>query len=227
VQTSNDPVGRPPVTPPGRSRRLRAEKAVLFDLCGVLLAIPDTDDRVAIERAAGLSGTAFWDAYWAEREAYDTGLAGTEYWQRVSDRLGRPIPDVSAVIEADVASSARPDQGMITLVKDLMKRPVRLGLLSNITPDLLRRVEREQAWVGGFDAVTWSCDYRVAKPDPRAFTVAQRHLDMPFEDILFVDDNASNIAAAAALGMQTHLFHGRAELEPVLRDHYETSTELT
>ena len=201
-------------------------KAVLFDLCGVLLYAQDDAGRAAIEAAAGCSGPAFWEAYWTERPGYDTGLDGASYWARVAARIGRPIADVAATIEADVTSCARLDPGMAALARKLLDGGVRLGLLSNITPDMLRRVEAEQPWLEEFDAVVWSCFYRSAKPDPMSFRLAQRHLGVPYDSILFVDDNPANIVAAGALGMRTHLFDGRAGLEAVLATHPLVSKAL-
>lgn len=195
-------------------------KAVLFDLCGVLLIKQDEAGRAAIERAAGYAGAGFWEAYRAERVAYDSGISAAEYWTRVQRRLGFRIADVDSVIAADVDSCAQPDPEMVALVTDLLGGPVPFGILSNITVDMVQRVEREQSWLAGFDTVVWSCQHGVTKPDARAFRIAQRLLGVPFDEILFIDDDLRNIEAAAALGMATHHFNGLPGLLLALSEHH-------
>lgn len=198
----------------------RGVRAVLFDLCGVLLIKQDAAGRASIEQAAGCSGPEFWDAYWAERPDYDAGIAAPIYWARVQRRLGRRIADLKATIAADVDASAHPDDTMVAAVSELLGGPTRFGILSNITPDMAVRVEREQPWLAGFDAVVWSCEHRVTKPEPAAFRVAQQQLGVPAEQILFVDDDLHNIKAAAAFGMLTHHFDGLPGLLLKLSEHH-------
>lgn len=98
-------------------------KAILFDLCGVLLVKRAEAGLRTIETATGWSGNSFWEAYWAERVSYDAGCPGQEYWERVSRRLGRPLLDPAAAIEADVTSCAAPDHRMIALVGEFRRLP--------------------------------------------------------------------------------------------------------
>ncbi|WP_370073185.1 HAD-IA family hydrolase [Novosphingobium sp. THN1] len=49
---------------------------------------------------------------------------------------------------------------------------------------------------------------RLAKPDPAIFHLAARRFGRPPETMLFIDDNAANIATAKALGWQVHHFVG-------------------
>ena len=59
---------------------------------------------------------------------------------------------------------------------------------------------------------------RLAKPDPAIFHLAVQRFGRAPERMLFIDDNAANIASAAALGWQVHHFTRGAEaLEADLR----------
>ena len=44
------------------------------------------------------------------------------------------------------------------------------------------------------------------KPDPAIFRILLRRYRLAAEETLFIDDNAHNVAAAAALGFVTHHF---------------------
>ena len=48
----------------------------------------------------------------------------------------------------------------------------------------------------------------VIKPDPRIYEMVEQDCGIAPEALLFTDDKAENIAAAAARGWRTHLFDG-------------------
>ena len=54
---------------------------------------------------------------------------------------------------------------------------------------------------------------KLAKPDPAIFELAADRFGYDPQDMLFIDDNASNIAAAGKLGWQVHQFESAATLE--------------
>ena len=60
---------------------------------------------------------------------------------------------------------------------------------------------------GCFDRVFLSYEMQLAKPDPKIFTEVLRQAGIAAHETLFIDDNADNIAAAAALGIAT--FHNQ------------------
>jgi 2-haloacid dehalogenase len=64
-----------------------------------------------------------------------------------------------------------------------------------------------------FDDIVVSGVERLAKPDPALFELAARRFGHAPETMLFVDDNADNIASAAACGWQVHLFAHAPGLE--------------
>ena len=57
---------------------------------------------------------------------------------------------------------------------------------------------------------------KLAKPDPAIFALAAEQFGFAPAQMLFVDDNAANIASASALGWQVHHFLGDAD--PLQRD---------
>lgn len=59
-----------------------------------------------------------------------------------------------------------------------------------------------------FDGVYASCHLGVRKPDPRFYTAILDDLQASPQRCLFVDDRRDNCDAAAAVGMDVHLFDG-------------------
>ncbi len=64
-----------------------------------------------------------------------------------------------------------------------------------------------------------SAEEGLIKPDPAIYEVALRRAGLEPQDLLFVDDSAPNIEAAAALGFHVHHFADRAALYPAFVRH--------
>ena len=123
---------------------------------------------------------------------------------------------MAELIAADLASWSRVDEDMVAFLGSLRSRGIRLGLLSNIPEELAVRYERDQPWLGLFDALGFSCRIGAVKPEPASFQWAARALGVVPDQVLFVDDRAENVAAAQALGMRGHHFTTRAALARAL-----------
>lgn len=185
-------------------------QAVLFDMFGVIARTQSAEGRAALERASGVEGERFWDAYWGVRHAYDRGdLDGPAYWSAVGERLDVHFDRhrVDELIALDLASWARLDEEMVEHVFALSENGVRLGLLSNIPYELADLfAERFPHVLALFPVVGLSCHIGSAKPEPEAFTWCLRRLEVPAERVLFVDDNERNVLAARDLGLAGHHF---------------------
>jgi putative hydrolase of the HAD superfamily len=187
-------------------------RAIVFDLFGVIASTQSPQDIRAIEEAAGLNGAgaeAFWEAYWALREPYDSGQPGADYWAAVAGRIGTPFGDetVRALIDADMRSWSNADAVMVELIGELAAQGHTLGLLSNIVGDLVPIFEaRHREWLAHFSALAYSCDIGVAKPDPRAYEIVAMRLGVAPGDCLFLDDREVNVLAAREVGMRAEVF---------------------
>lgn len=94
----------------------------------------------------------------------------------------------------------------VRLLNALVDRGIRVFTLTNFGHDnfplsqvaypFLRRFERE--YVSG--------RLQLIKPDPAIYAHVEADCGIPPDRLLFTDDRADNIAAAAARGWQTHLF---------------------
>lgn len=190
---------------------------IVFDLYGVIARTQTPEAVRRIEELAGTPGPALWDAYWACRPAYDAGQESASYWADVGGLLGVTFPDVPALIEADLDSWTDVDDDMVALVGELADEGRTLGLLSNIIGDLVPRFEaRHGAWLARFDALVYSCDIGVAKPDPRAYAICAERLGVKPADVLFFDDAERNVHAARAAGMRAELFTSRTQVRTLI-----------
>lgn len=100
---------------------------------------------------------------------------------------------------------ATPDQApfadVAPALRRLRARGLRLGVVSNAWPSL--RIRLATAGLDALlDAVVVSAELGVPKPDPAIYRRALAELAVPAADVLFVDDDPVNVAAARRLGMQ-------------------------
>jgi FMN phosphatase YigB (HAD superfamily) len=68
-----------------------------------------------------------------------------------------------------------------------------------------------------FDGVVVSGDEKIVKPDARIYQLVIDRFGVAPQDLLFIDDSPANIAAAAAMGFDTHLFDDPSTLLPALQ----------
>jgi epoxide hydrolase-like predicted phosphatase len=91
----------------------------------------------------------------------------------------------------------RVEPSMVSVVRAARGAGVRTGLLSNSWG---LDYERD-GWETLFDAVVISGEVGLRKPDPAIYALAAQRLELPPEQIVFVDDLRPNVRAAVAAGM--------------------------
>jgi putative hydrolase of the HAD superfamily len=151
---------------------------------------------------------------------FETGRMPREEFERelavgLSEGLHRPI-DPEGLIER-MLTDLELDDAMVNAVRAARARGVPTALLSNswgveyYPHDLLAEL---------FDHIVISGEVGLRKPDPDVFRMASERLGLAPEECVFVDDLASNVAAAEAVGMRGVLHEKTpatiAELERLL-----------
>jgi len=155
----------------------------------------------------------------------------TEAWHHQHD-AGRPLaemlperiaeyPEHALLIEAYAArfneSIPGPVPGSLELVEALHQRGVPLYAITNFGAELWPPFRADQPVFDLFRDIVVSGVEKVAKPEPGIFEIAAARFGHPPAGMLFIDDKAENIAVAASLGWQTHLFDGAGRLKVELK----------
>ena len=83
----------------------------------------------------------------------------------------------------------------------------KLGIISSQWP-LTSDIFLPKRYYKIFDGLVISCFDKIKKPDPQAFTLELKRLNVKAEQAIFVDDKEKNLIAARALGMKTIHFTG-------------------
>lgn len=142
--------------------------------------------------------------------------AGRDLAAMVAERK-REFPAYAASIDAYatrfIDSIPGPVPGSHALVERLDAAGIPLFAITNFADSFWRQFRAVQPIFDRFRDIVVSGTERLAKPEPEIFKLAARRFAIDPAETLFVDDNAANIAAAAALGWQVHHFRDAATLK--------------
>jgi len=106
----------------------------------------------------------------------------------------------------EMASPAFPDT--VRILKALKARGVPVFALTNFGVPTWEIARAAYPFFDLFDRAYVSGRLGVIKPDPAIYEIVERDCGIAPDRLIFTDDKAENIAAAAARGWRTHLFEG-------------------
>ncbi|HET6846417.1 MAG TPA: HAD family phosphatase, partial [Anaerolineales bacterium] len=181
-------------------------QSVFFDLGGVMLRTEYQAPREHLAERLGLSyeelvGLVF-DSE-SSRRASVGEIQPQEHWEAVARRLGIAREEIPALREEFFGGDVL-DRELLRLIRSL--RPARkTGLISNAWLDG-RDYALRNGFADAFDALIFSAEAGLVKPDPAIFQLALKALDTVPERAVMVDDFAENVEAARAVGMHGILF---------------------
>ncbi len=183
--------------------------AVMSDVGGVLLHIDWPAVAAHWEAALGLPRDTFLRGLFGGSD--DTVLVGRvseeDWWDQVCVRLGADR-SLRARLEAFLEAHEQVDPEMARFLASL--RPTYgVALVSNAWPRACERMRAHWRLGGLYDALVFSCEAGVAKPDRDIYLLACQQLGVEPYETVFIDDSVENTDAAARLGMKTVLFKER------------------
>lgn len=179
---------------------------VLFDFGGVVLRTPFElfDGEPPFRGPFDPEGDPLW------RESMSGAITEREYWHRQASRIHPGADDPTYALmrqlyETDEGALVRPE--VVSLLDDLDAGGYRMSVLTN---DL--QAFHGQRWVDRitvlrrFEEVIDLSHIGFLKPAPEAFDHALKIVDLPPEQVLFVDDQPLNVSGAEACGIPSVRF---------------------
>jgi len=146
--------------------------------------------------------------------------AGLDLGKRLAERKRR-FPGHARLIDAYATRYGEtipgPVEGMPQLVAELAARSIPLFAITNFCAEFWEEFRPTQPLFDVFRDIVVSGVERIVKPDPAIFELAAERFGHAPGEMLFVDDNAANIASAAKLGWQVHHFTSADRLARDLR----------
>lgn len=188
---------------------------LLVDYAEVVTFAQPAAAIAAMARLLGLDSGTFVERYWHHRPPYDRGGPPGAFWSAVADA---EVDDAGLLAELgrlDVGSWTHLNPDTLDVLGAAQDRGHQLALFSNAPQDLAGAV-REQREMRLFDALVFSSEIGLSKPDPAAFAAALQRLGRRPEDVLFIDDRAPNVAGAERAGLRALRFLSPRQLADVL-----------
>lgn len=182
--------------------------AVIFDIGNVLLEwnpVRFYDQAIGAERRKALFaevdldgmnervdlGADFRTTIYGTAEAHPAWSAEIRLWHDRWIEMARP----------EISHSVR-------LLRALWSKGVPVFALTNFGVGSFDVACAEYPFLTEFDRSYVSGVLELIKPDPQIYAAVEADCGLSPETLLFTDDRADNIAAAAKRGWQTHLFDG-------------------
>lgn len=191
---------------------LAVPQAVVFDWGNV---IGFSDRSIVVNfmcNSFHFSEAEFESANLEKRKAMKEGKSDIDFWleyaKKNSVRLSKDWPQTYTSVLKD---SVGADPNMYVLINELKESGIRIGMLSNID-DRYTKLIRDFGFYEPFDPCLLSCEMGLEKPDPKAYELLLKTIDLPAEEIVFIDDKQENVEAAKKVGIDAILFESPQQL---------------
>ena len=186
-----------------------AAQAIIFDCFGVLYndAFKDFLQR----NAKAINGNEGY--YYGLANQSDTGQVSDEEFYNALHEISGEDP---AALKHEFHDTHHINQGLVALIRQLKPR-YKIGMLSNSGREMLDEFMAQHGITELFDIVIASSETSFIKPQREIFELIAQRLRLPFKDLYFVDDSATNTLAAQSYGMQVHTYQSVAELQGALQ----------
>lgn len=176
-------------------------KAIIFDLDGVLVDMPDGHYE-ALNKALGLFGAKIGRE---EHFSYFNGLPTRkkieelERQNRLPTGLKEFINNIKQKYTKEIIPSyCTPDYSKIILLRHLKDRGYKLACCSNSVKETLNIMLKSAGLFDFFDLIIGNDEVSQAKPDPEIYLTAFKLLGVKPEETIIVEDSPHGIAAAKA-----------------------------
>ena len=184
-------------------------RAVVFDYGNVLCLEQTLEDMKGMALVCSIPHERLSELYWKIRPPYDRGdidgpACGTAVFGQQD--LGLSRIQIATLIKLDSEGITRPNQGAAQWAKLLHHEGFPLTLLPNMPLELSRHVTKSFPSLSTFEYLIYSCDYGSIKPELAIYRNCLELLKAAPQDILYLDDRAENVEAAACLGINSVLF---------------------
>ena len=187
-------------------------KFIYFDLGGVVI-----DNHTAHKRIAKMAGSTpeqiadFFTANW--KRACEGGMDSMTYMKLLKDTFNAPH------LPSDFVSVLTDSQGFYKethLLIEELAAEYKLGILSNAEFGVIDALFAKKkipsvAW----HAIVESAQYKLVKPDPKIYEIAEKLAGFAASELFFIDDLEHNVDAARARGWHGEVFDPQKPAESV------------
>jgi epoxide hydrolase-like predicted phosphatase len=178
-------------------------RAIIFDCFGVLTT----------DRWRSFTDSLPTDVAQQCREcnrAYDSGhITREEFLHSIHELTGKSTKEIDDLLWKNLVKN----DALFDYIRELKGQEYKIGLLSNVSSNWIRdtfmTIEEQQL----FDAMVFSYETGITKPNPRAFELAAKKLDVSPRACVMVDDIDHYCESAKDMGMQAIIYTGMAQFK--------------
>jgi putative hydrolase of the HAD superfamily len=187
---------------------------ILWDIGGVLLSNGwDHQQRDAVLARFGLDSGEFERRHAAVDQAWERDEIGVdEYLRQTVFYEPRSFTQAEFLDAMKEQSQVLADSGLGILRQLSASEEHVLATVNNEARAMNEFRLKKFNLLDNFDAFFSSCYLGLRKPDPKIYQVALDVLQRDPEHVIFIDDRAENVAAAASLGIHAIRYEGSAKL---------------
>jgi len=194
-------------------------KGIIFDLGGVLIESFGSAFLKNASQKIGATKNKLGKLVQTEEQFLERGEeTSIEFWKRICKKLKIQCPSdrtLASLWVKPYKAHAKLKQDTISLVKKLQGK-YKLAALSNTMKEH-NLINRKRKLFNYFDVLLLSNELGMRKPERRFFELASKKLQIPFQNLLFIDDDMRWVRVARKYGLQAILFKSADRLEASLR----------
>ena len=193
-------------------------KAVIFDFGRVISSQKPKSLFRKYENDLGLTPDSINDIMFGSslwQEALLGQRTAKEFWYAIGPELGLDSDDQIDEFQYRYHADESINTGVSNIIRQLHGR-YKLAVLSNYPPGLKRWLASWEL-LDLFDEVFCSGDEGLVKPDPAAYSLTLRRLNVRPKEAVFIDDTAGHVEAARNLEIHGIIFSDVVGLERDLR----------
>jgi HAD superfamily hydrolase (TIGR01509 family) len=175
-------------------------KVVVLDAMGVMYSANDDVKELlfpfVVEKGGSRDANRVTELY---RSVSLGEMSASDFWNGAG---------VAPELEDEYLSRHEVRNGLVTFLDEIRKAGVRVWCLSNDVSEWSRKLRTRFGLEDYFEGFVISGDAGARKPHPAIFQNLMSRLGCSPADVVFIDDNVTNLDRATALGFRTILFGG-------------------
>lgn len=194
-------------------------KAIFFDVGGVLISGTPGLARKRLARLLHISGGVLpYGVYKADWDRLMEGkVSEVEFCLRVCKKLQACCPPRKVLSPIFRRQVQKANRAVVRIARQLQNHGYIVGVISNTSRSHIQDYRRLLNGTMRFQPAILSHQVGVKKPKLRIFKLARQKSGVRFSEIIFFDDQESNVIAAKKLGIKAFVYRNPAQLVRQLR----------
>lgn len=186
-------------------------KAILFDLDGVLVDMPDAHYE-ALNQALSLFGVKIEED---EHYSFFNGLPSHKKLAMLEEQGRLPLGLIDFISDVKqqytkqiIPKYCLPDHSKLIMMRHLKDKNFKIGCCSNSIKETLNLMLKSAQLYDYFDLIIGNDEVTHSKPHPEMYLVAMERLGVTPEETIIIEDSPHGIQAAVASGATVYQVRG-------------------